>query len=226
MAASLVEFESSLPAVEQEVVKLLKVIEGLASKAELRLALYEFRGLLPKLESPRQIVDSYLALRQSDYFSTAASLAYFIIQSARVYHDEQRQLNEIHKYIQKNSTYEADEHIPSLNLRLTMSKIADGFDESQTKDFITLASEHLQLHADKFDDDLLTVFDKMEECGSLDPKDAKLEPVRKWLTDLRRLDLVKKLDEYIPYRPFRIAVMKDVKREFIWSDVHVSSTYS
>ena len=210
MAMSAEELESRLPPEEQNALDLLKRIEGIASNAELEQALYEFRGLLPALESPRKIVDSYLALRQSDYFSTALSLVSFIIQC--VHASQHDQLKELQDCVRKNSTYEADEHYPSLILRLTMSNIANHL-IGDKRQIIALAAEHLNLHTDKFDGDLLKVFDMLEKRGFLDPQDSKLTLVRDWLGVIQRKDLVEKLDKYDPHLPIRVAVMKDVKRK-------------
>ena len=206
------ELERYLPSKEQTVVELLKNIEGGASNTELQQALYEFRGLLPALKSPRIIVDTYLALRQrSDYFSTALSLVSFVIQGVRAC--SATQLEQLREYVRRNSTYEADEHYPSLTLRLAMSNIANQLMTSDKGQLIVLAAEHLGLHTDRFSGNLLQVFDKLEKEGSLDPKDSRLVLVRKWLGDIKRNDLVEQLNKYEPHRPIRVAVMKDVKRK-------------
>lgn len=205
------ELERYLPSEERTVVDLLKNIEGIASNAELEQALYEFRGLLPALESPRIIVDTYLALRQSDYFSTALSLVSFVIQG--VHACSATQLEQLREYVRRNSTYEADEHYPSLILRLAMSRIANQLMMSDKGQLISLAAEHLGLHTDRFSGNLLKVFDKLEKEGSLDPNDSRLALVHKWLGDIKRNDLVEELNTYEPHRLIRVAVMKDMKRK-------------
>ena len=217
--STVMELERHLPLEEQTVLELLRKIEGIASDAELKQALYEFRGLLPVLESPtRIIVDTYLALRQSDYFSTALSLVSFVIQG--VHACPPAQLEQLREYVRRNSTYEADEHYPSLTLRLAMSNIANHLMSDVDKDqLITLAAHQLGLHTDKFGGDLLKAFDTLEKRGFLDPKDSRLVLVRKWLGDIKRKDLVEELDNYEPHRPIRVAVMKDVKRKHSVNDV-------
>lgn len=207
-----VHLESHLPQEEQAILELLKKIEGIASKPELEQALYEFRGLLPSLEPPRKIVDSYLALRQSDYYQTALSLVSFIIQS--VYACPAEWMKEIKEFIQKNTVYEADLRIPSLMLRLTLATITNQLND-QADNFIQLASEHLQMHPDKFEGGklpVLKVFEMLEEKHLIDPKDKNLMLTSKWLKDVGRDDLViEHVANYNPYRPISLAVLKEVK---------------
>lgn len=207
-----VHLESHLPQEEQAILELLIKIEGIASKPELEQALYEFRGLLPSLEPPRKIVDSYLALRQSDYYQTALSLVSFIIQS--VYACPAEWMKEIKEFIQKNTVYEADLRIPSLMLRLTLATITNQLND-QADNFIQLASEHLQMHPDKFEGrklPVLKVFEMLEEKGLIDPKDKNLMLTSKWLKDVGRDDLViEHVANYNPYRPISLAVLKEVK---------------
>ena len=207
-----VHLESHLPQEEQAILELLKKIEGIASKPELEQALYEFRGLLPSLEPSRKIVDSYLALRQSDYYQTALSLVSFIIQS--VYACPAEWMKEIKEFIQKNTVYEADLRIPSLMLRLTLATITNQLND-QADNFIQLASEHLQMHPDKFEGGklpVLKVFEMLEEKHLIDPKDKNLMLTSKWLKDVGRDDLViEHVANYNPYRPISLAVLKEVK---------------
>ena len=213
------DLESCVPPEEQTILELLKSIEGIASKEELEQALYEFRGLLPTLEAPRKIVDSYLVLRQSDFYSTALSLVSFIIQFVHACPPEW--LENIQEFIRKNTTYEADEHIPSLMLRLTLARVTNELTvhKDQADDFIQLAAKHLDLHPDKFEDaqiPVLKVFDTLEERGFIDPKDKQLALVSKWLENVRRNDLVKEhITSYDPHRPIRLAVMQEVKSKCI-----------
>ena len=216
MAVKPMDLESHLPPEEQPILELLKKIEDIASEAELEQALYEFRGLLPSLEVPRKIVDSYLALRQSDYCQTALSLVSFIVQSMRACSPDR--LEKIRNFIRKYSTYEADERIPSLMLRLTLARVTDQLTdyEDQADNFIQLAAAHLQLHTDKIKKNVqrpvLKVFDTLEERGSINPKDTQLACVSKWLKIVGRMDLVTKhITSYNPYLPIRLAVMKEVK---------------
>ena len=211
-----VHLESHLPPDEQPILEIFKKIEGIASKAELEQALYEFRGLLPSLEPSRKIVDSYLALRQSDYYQTALSLVYYIIQS--VYACPAEWMKDIKEFIQKNSMYEADLRIPSLMLRLTLATIANQLNDprnDQADNFIQLASEHLQMHPDKFEGGklpVLKVFEVLEEKHLIDPKDKNLMLTSKWLKDVGRNDLViEHVANYNPYRPISLAVLKEVK---------------
>lgn len=213
--------QSGLEPEERDVLDLLGEIEGMASNAELNQALYEFRGLLPALESPKKIVDSYLALRRSEhFFATALSLVSFIIQSVRAC--EPGMLERVQEFIRGKPTYEADEHIPSLMLRLAMSNVANQLARDQSENLITLAADRLKLHTDKFGGDLLKVFEKLEEKELLKPTDAKLELVRKWLLDnLHRNDLASELDTYDPHRPIRLAVMTEAKRKLILLEKHI-----
>ena len=216
MAVSKAVSETSPLDEEKDVLELLEKIEDIASNAELEQALYEFRGLLPKLESPRRIVDTYLALRQSDYFSTALSLVAFVIQC--VHACPVGLLGDLQKHVRRNSTYETDEHIPSFMLRLTLADIATGLmsasDRSQAADFITLAASHLKVNADKFDGlQLLKVFDTLEKRGHLNPEDATQSLICTWLTNIERPDLVETLKGYYPYRPIKLVVDKKVQRK-------------
>ena len=208
------DLESHVPQEEQPILELLKKIEDIASEAELEQALYEFRGLIPSLEAPRKIVDSYLALRQSNYCQTALSLVSFIVQSVHACSPEW--LEKIRKFIRKCSAYEADERIPSLMLRLTLARVTNYLTNKQADDFIQLAAEHLQIHPDKFKKNVripvLKVFDTLEERGSVNPKDTKLAHVSKWVEGVGRKDLVKEhITNYNPYHPIRLAVIKEVK---------------
>lgn len=216
MAVSTVSFahlESLVPPGEQAILELLKKIEGIASNAELEQALYEFRGLLPSLEPPRKlkIVDSYLALRQSNYCQTALSLVSFIVQS--VHACPPNWTEEIKEFIRKNTMYEADLRIPSLMLRLTLATIANQL-SGQADNFIQLASEHLHLHPDKFEGGkipVLKVFEMLEEKCLLDPKDKNLKLASKWLEEVERHDLVEDhIANYNPYRPISLAVLKEM----------------
>lgn len=211
---SIAHLESHVPPEEQPILELLKKIEGIASKAELEQALYEFRGLLPSLEPPREIVDSYLALRQSNYYQTALSLVSFIIQFVHACPADW--MIEIKEFIRKNTMYETDLRIPSLMLRLTLARITNQL-TGQADNFIQLAAEHLQVHTDKFEDwkiPVLKVFEMLEEKHLLDPKDKNLMLASKWLKDVGRDDLViEHIASYNPYRPISLAVLKEMKRK-------------
>lgn len=218
MAAMPVKFadlESCIPSEEQAMLELFKRVEGIASEKELEQALYEFRGLLPALEAPRKIVDSYLALRQSDYYQTALSLVSFIVQSVHACRPDW--LAKISEFIQEISTsYEADERIPSLMLRLTLAKITNQLicDDNQATNFMQLAADYLELHTDRFTDGpipVLKLFDTLEERGSIGPKDMPLL-VSEWLKNVGRNDLVREhIDNYNPLLPIRLTVLKEMK---------------
>ena len=214
MAVSTLSFahlESLVPPGEQAILELLKKIEGIASDAELEQALYEFRGLLPSLEPPRKIVDSYLALRQSNYCQTALSLVLFIVQFVQACLPNWTE--EIKEFIRKNTMYESDLCIPSLMLRLTLATITNQL-SGQADNFIRLASEHLQLHPDEFEGGkipVLKVFEMLEEKCLLDPKDKHLKLASKWLEEVERHDLVEDhIANYNPYRPISLAVLKEM----------------
>jgi hypothetical protein len=208
---SLARLESLVPPEEKAILELLKKIEGIASDAELEQALYEFRGLLPSLEPPRKIVDSYLALRQSDYCQTALSLVSFIVQSVHACPSDWTK--EIKEFIWKNTVYQADLCIPSLMLRLTLAAISNQL-TGQADNFVQLASEHLKLHSDRFEGGkipVLKVFEKLEEERLLDPKDKKLTLASRYLKDVGRNDLVEEhIANYNPYRPISLAVLKEM----------------
>jgi hypothetical protein len=208
---SLARLESLVPPEEKAILELLKKIEGIASDAELEQALYEFRGLLPSLEPPRKIVDSYLALRQSDYYQTALSLVSFIVQS--VHACPSNWTKEIKEFILKNPMYETELRSPSLMLRLTLAAITNQL-TGQADNFILLASDHLKLHPDKFEGGkipVLKVFEMLEEKRLLDPEDKNLTLASRWLKDVERHDLVEEhIANYNPYRPISLAVLKEM----------------
>lgn len=215
MAVSILGFahlESLVPPEEQVILELLKKIEGIASDAELEQALYEFRGLLPSLEPPRKIVDSYLALRQSNYYQTALSLVLFIVQLVQAC--PPNWMEEIKEFIRENTIYESDLCISSLMLRLTLATITNQLSAGQADNFIRLASEHLQLHPDEFEGGnipALKVFEMLEEKRLLDPKDKNLKLASKWLEEVERHDLVEDhIANYNPYRPISLAVLKEI----------------
>lgn len=198
---------------ERKVLNLLKKIErDCAGDNELAHASYELKSLVSFEGDDADctvsiLTDSYVALRQSEtYSSIALSLVYMILN--HVMPDPKLEpLEDLQRFVRKMPTYEVEVKIPKLLLRRSLAKIAIDLTESEAEDFITLAldmEEFKSLNPDRLGKSarIFNLFERMEEKGLVKYTGKELPVVAQILCDINRPDmLTEKLDGYDPACP-------------------------
>ena len=209
---------------EQKVLNLLKKIEkDCAGDSQLAHASYELKSLVSFegddadcTVSLSILTDSYVALRQSEtYSSIALSLVYMIINHVMPT-PKLEPLEELQRFIHKMLTCEVEVKIPKLLLRCSLAKIAVGLTESEAEDFITvaLAAEELKsLNPDRLGKSarVFNLFERMEEKGLIKYTDKELPVVAQILGDINMPMLIENLDNYDPARPIRVAAVIELQ---------------
>ena len=209
---------------EKKVLNLLKKIEkDCASDNELAHASYELKSLVSFegddadcTVSLSILTDSYVALRQSEtYSSIALSLVYMIINHVMSY-PKLKPLEDLRRFVNEMPTYELQVKIPKLLLRRSLAKIALDLTESEAEDFITtaLAMEELKpLNPDRLGKSarILKLFERMEEKGLVRHTGKELPVVARILDDIHRPKLMQKLGDYDPARPIWVAAVIELQ---------------
>ena len=209
---------------EQKVLNLLKKIEkDCVGDNELAHASYELKSLV-SFEgddadctiSSSILTDSYVALRQSEtYSSIALSLVYMIINHVMSY-PELEPLEDLRSFVNKMPTYEVQVKLPKLLLRRSLAKIALDLTESEAEDFITaaLAMKELKpLNPDRLGEKgrILKLFERMEEKGLVKYTGKEFPVVVRILDGIKRPKLIQKLGDYDPARPIWVAAVIELQ---------------
>ena len=216
-------FESPAgPEGEQKVLDLLKTIEkDCAGNDELAHVAYELKALvsIETDDSASIITDSYTALRRSErYSSIALSLVWMIINNV-MSNPELNPVDELRTHIiSRMSTYETQIRIPRLLLRRSLAKIANDLDKSEKEDFITVATEQLKpLNPERLGKSapIFKLFERLEERELVSHTSKELPVMARFLRDIKRPDLVQRLDRNDLDRPICVAATIGLQSKFI-----------
>jgi hypothetical protein len=207
---------------EQKILNLLKKIEKeCAGDNELAHASYELKSLVSFEGDDADctasiLTDSYVALRQSEtYSSIALSLVYMIIN--HVMPDPKLEpLEDLQRFVRRMLTYEVEVKIPKLLLRRSLAKIALDLAESEAEDFITVAldtAELKSLNPDRLGKSarIFNLFERMEEKGLIKHTGKELPVVARILCDIKKSMLLEKLEDYNPTCPICVAAVIELQ---------------
>ena len=212
----------------QKVLDLLKKIEkDCAGDNELAHASYELKALVSfegdgDSANSSILTDSYTALRQSESYSSIALSLMCMIVNHVMSSPNLEPIEELRTHINRLPTYEVQVKIPKLLLRRSLAEVAHDLTESESEDFITVATEELKpLNPDRLGKSqaarILNLFERMEKNGLVKHTSKELPDMARFLGHIKRPDLMQTFKQYDPDRPVCAAAMIELQSKLLGS---------
>ncbi len=201
---------------QEDVLSLLEKIQRAATDDSLAAVCFQLRALLPDCSGNESLVELSSLLMQSDeFYSIAVPLIRFILQD-ECNKDESDAL--LQKYVNSKQKYETNIHLPSLQLRVLLAKIAVCVDSNDVETFMNHFARHtLEMNPDRFKASsnycsMLKLFEKLIVNGKFGPDGSDLSELCRLLLVGGRNDLIHLLEDFSTLREYVLAVM-DVNSE-------------